>query len=242
MSNTQLEPLLAGEPADVQAEILHINEQARDRSLQVALLVPVLASLLGLINGFPIRRLPDPPRRPPPKRWSRPDVGSRQSPRLRTRPREDEPVRRFVPILQWLPRAPAALRRRGASRWPRATPAKGGPQAKDAASLLISLVICRHVTLRRRIPRRVTRCPRQEPNLRTPVEETAARSADAQSPTRPRAAAEGKAASYGRVAYGERTALFPQGAVRYSCCSTETAYLQAYSVCCSSLQPTRVDS
>ena len=60
MSNTQLEPLLAGEPEDVQAEILRINKQARDRSLQVALLVPVLASLLGLINGFRMRRLPDP--------------------------------------------------------------------------------------------------------------------------------------------------------------------------------------
>ena len=60
MSNTQLEPLLAGEPEDVQAEILHINKQARDRSLQVALLVPVLASLLGLANGFRMRRLPDP--------------------------------------------------------------------------------------------------------------------------------------------------------------------------------------
>ena len=47
MSNTQLEPLLADEPPDVQAEILRINKEARDRSLQVALLVPVLASLLG---------------------------------------------------------------------------------------------------------------------------------------------------------------------------------------------------
>ena len=60
MSNTQLEPLLADEPEDVQAEVLHINKQARDRSLQVALLVPVLASLLGLLNGFRMRRLPDP--------------------------------------------------------------------------------------------------------------------------------------------------------------------------------------
>ena len=60
MSNSQLEPLLAGEPEDVQAEVLRINKQARDRSLQVALLVPVLASLLGLANGFRMRRLPDP--------------------------------------------------------------------------------------------------------------------------------------------------------------------------------------
>ena len=60
MSNAQLEPLLADEPEDVQAEVLHINKQARDRSLQVALLVPVLASLLGLLNAFRMRRLPDP--------------------------------------------------------------------------------------------------------------------------------------------------------------------------------------
>src|SRR3954452_8994888 len=60
MSNSQLEPLLAGEPEDVQAEILDINRKARDRSLQVALLVPVLAGLLGLANGFRMRRLPDP--------------------------------------------------------------------------------------------------------------------------------------------------------------------------------------
>jgi EmrB/QacA subfamily drug resistance transporter len=60
MSSAQLEPLLADEPEDVQAEILRINDEARDRSLQVALLVPVLASLLGLLNAFRMRRLPDP--------------------------------------------------------------------------------------------------------------------------------------------------------------------------------------
>src|SRR3954453_11085925 len=60
MSNAQLEPLLAGEPEDVQAEVLRINKEARDRSLQVALLVPVFACLLGLLIGFRMRRLPDP--------------------------------------------------------------------------------------------------------------------------------------------------------------------------------------
>ena len=40
--------------------ILHINKEARDRSLQVALLVPLFASLLGLLNAFRMRRLPDP--------------------------------------------------------------------------------------------------------------------------------------------------------------------------------------
>ena len=60
MSNAQLAPLLADEPQDVQAEILRINKEARDRSLQVALLVPLLASLLGVLNAFRMRRLPDP--------------------------------------------------------------------------------------------------------------------------------------------------------------------------------------
>jgi len=60
MSNSQLEPLLAEEPKDVQAEILRINTHARNLSLQVALLVPLLAGLLGVLNAFRMRRLPDP--------------------------------------------------------------------------------------------------------------------------------------------------------------------------------------
>ena len=60
MSNTQLEPLLADEPPDVQAEILRINKEARDRSLQVALLVPLLASLLGVARRVPHETPPGP--------------------------------------------------------------------------------------------------------------------------------------------------------------------------------------
>jgi hypothetical protein len=59
MSNTQLDKLLVDEPPDVQDEILRINSEARDRSLQAALLVPTIASLIGLFNGFRMRRLPD---------------------------------------------------------------------------------------------------------------------------------------------------------------------------------------
>jgi EmrB/QacA subfamily drug resistance transporter len=59
MSDTQLSQLLADEPADVQEEVLRINTEARDLSLQVALLVPVLAALLGLFNALRMRRLPD---------------------------------------------------------------------------------------------------------------------------------------------------------------------------------------
>jgi hypothetical protein len=59
MTNTHLEALLVGQPADVKAEILHINEKARPIALQIALLVPLLAGLLGLVNGFRMTRLPD---------------------------------------------------------------------------------------------------------------------------------------------------------------------------------------
>ena len=59
MSNTQLQQQITGEPPAVQTEILAINTHARNRSLQVALLVPAIASLLGLGNSFRMRRLPD---------------------------------------------------------------------------------------------------------------------------------------------------------------------------------------
>ena len=60
MTNTHLDHLLAGQPADVKAEILHINTKARPIALQIALLVPLIAALLGLFNGFRMTRLPDP--------------------------------------------------------------------------------------------------------------------------------------------------------------------------------------
>jgi EmrB/QacA subfamily drug resistance transporter len=60
MSNSKLEKLLADEPEATQAEILSINDDARDRSLQVAMLIPVLAGLAGLANSFRMMKLPDP--------------------------------------------------------------------------------------------------------------------------------------------------------------------------------------
>ncbi len=60
MSNTQLEAQLAGQPPEVQAEILRINTDARHIALQVAMLVPLLAALLGFLNSFRMVRLPDP--------------------------------------------------------------------------------------------------------------------------------------------------------------------------------------
>jgi hypothetical protein len=59
LSNTQLDALLADAPEDVRTEILRINTEARDLSLQVALVVSVFASLIGLLNSFRMMRLPD---------------------------------------------------------------------------------------------------------------------------------------------------------------------------------------
>jgi MFS family permease len=60
MTNTHLEELLVGQPPDVQAEIIDINTKARPIALQIALVIPLLAALLGVVNGFRMTRLPDP--------------------------------------------------------------------------------------------------------------------------------------------------------------------------------------
>ena len=51
---------LVGQPKDVHAEIIRINTDARPIALQVALIIPLLAGLIGLFNGFRMMRLPDP--------------------------------------------------------------------------------------------------------------------------------------------------------------------------------------
>jgi EmrB/QacA subfamily drug resistance transporter len=60
MTNTGLEQLLAGQPADVRAEIIEINTDTRPLALQIALVIPILAGLLGLGNSFRMAALPDP--------------------------------------------------------------------------------------------------------------------------------------------------------------------------------------
>ena len=60
MTNTELAHLLEGQPPDVQAEILRINTDARPIALQIALLIPLFAALLGLVTAFRMTRLPDP--------------------------------------------------------------------------------------------------------------------------------------------------------------------------------------
>ncbi len=60
MTNTELDKLLADEPQATQDEIISINTDARPIALQVALLIPLLAGLIGLFNSFRMLRLPEP--------------------------------------------------------------------------------------------------------------------------------------------------------------------------------------
>lgn len=60
MGDAQLQEQLAGQPPDVQEEILRINDEARPQALQIALLVPLLACVLGLFLSIRMMRLPDP--------------------------------------------------------------------------------------------------------------------------------------------------------------------------------------
>ena len=53
MSNTALAEQITGQPPDVEAEVLAINDEARNRSLQVALLVPLLAGPARLRQLLP---------------------------------------------------------------------------------------------------------------------------------------------------------------------------------------------
>jgi EmrB/QacA subfamily drug resistance transporter len=60
LSNTRLTELLAQQPPAIQQEILRINTAARPPALQIALLVPLVAGLLGLLNSFRMMRRPEP--------------------------------------------------------------------------------------------------------------------------------------------------------------------------------------
>ena len=60
LTNTQLDEQLDGRPEATQDEIIRINTDARPRALQAALLIPLLAGLIGLFNAFRMMRLPDP--------------------------------------------------------------------------------------------------------------------------------------------------------------------------------------
>jgi MFS family permease len=59
VSTTQLEEQLESQPDDIVDEILGINSDAGALALQVAMLVPIGACLLGFANSFRMMRLPD---------------------------------------------------------------------------------------------------------------------------------------------------------------------------------------
>ena len=59
MSNTQLQEVLAGQPQEIQEEVIRINTNVRPRALQVALLVPLIAGVVGLALSFRSVRLPE---------------------------------------------------------------------------------------------------------------------------------------------------------------------------------------
>jgi EmrB/QacA subfamily drug resistance transporter len=60
VSNEQLEDYLEGQPQNIQDEILQINNQSRIYALQVAMLIPISAAILGLLVSFRMIKLPDP--------------------------------------------------------------------------------------------------------------------------------------------------------------------------------------
>jgi EmrB/QacA subfamily drug resistance transporter len=60
MTNTQLTEVTSGQPKPVQDEIIRINTEARPIALQVALLIPLAAALIGTGNSFRMRRIPEP--------------------------------------------------------------------------------------------------------------------------------------------------------------------------------------
>jgi MFS family permease len=60
MSDTQVQELLVDQPEATQAEILRINDESRQIALQVALLIPIIAGVLGFANAFRMVRTPEP--------------------------------------------------------------------------------------------------------------------------------------------------------------------------------------
>jgi EmrB/QacA subfamily drug resistance transporter len=61
MSNTQIQQLLVNQPPEIQNEIIRINTDTRPLALQVALLIPLLAGLIGVFNSFRMIRIPETP-------------------------------------------------------------------------------------------------------------------------------------------------------------------------------------
>ena len=59
LSNTNLEALLAEQPDEIADEVVRINTEVRPLALQVAMLVPLIAALLGLVVSVGMGRQPE---------------------------------------------------------------------------------------------------------------------------------------------------------------------------------------
>ncbi len=59
LSNTTLDEMITQQPPEVEAEIIRINTEARPIALQAALLVPLLAGLIGFLLSFRMLKQPD---------------------------------------------------------------------------------------------------------------------------------------------------------------------------------------
>jgi hypothetical protein len=79
MTNMQLEQQITTRPQDIRDEILRINTEAWPTAVQVALLIPILAGLVGLFNSFRMMRLPDPHHRAPPRERPLADARTRSA-------------------------------------------------------------------------------------------------------------------------------------------------------------------
>ena len=60
VSNTQLESLLVEQPPAIGDEIVRINTESRPLALQVALLIPLVAGLAGILTSLRMGRIPRP--------------------------------------------------------------------------------------------------------------------------------------------------------------------------------------
>jgi MFS family permease len=59
VSNTQLQTAIANQPQNIQNEVLAINQTATHRALQIALLVPLIAAIIGAWTAIRMERLPE---------------------------------------------------------------------------------------------------------------------------------------------------------------------------------------
>ena len=85
MSNTRWRSCSADEPPEMQAEIIRINTDVRPLALQVALLIPIIAALLSLLNGFRMMREGRTPSHRAPPTWRSPDHGASRASRAAPR-------------------------------------------------------------------------------------------------------------------------------------------------------------